>query len=109
MDGIDAEIAMIPLAGHSRGHVAIAIREGDRWLLHCGDSHSHHGERDQPPSCPPMLRAFQALTAFDNAKRVHNAERLRELAGTHGDEVTMFCAHDPHDLRTAQAAAAQAS
>lgn len=106
MEGVDAEIAMIPLAGHSRGHVAIAVREGERWLLHCGDCYFHHDEMAQPPSCPPMLRAFQVVTAFDNAQRVHNAERLRELAGEHRDGVRMFCAHDPHDLRTAQAEAA---
>lgn len=99
MDGVDAEIALIPLPGHSRGHVAVAIGDGGGWLLHCGDAYFHHGETTTPPSCPPALRAFQALTAFDNAQRKENAERLRELARDHGDEVTMLCAHDPVDLR----------
>ena len=38
-----------------------------------------------------------------------NQERLRELAARHGDEVTLFCAHDPHELERAQAAVAAAA
>lgn len=33
----DAEFVMIPFAGHTRGHCAIAVRMDHRWLLHCGD------------------------------------------------------------------------
>jgi glyoxylase-like metal-dependent hydrolase (beta-lactamase superfamily II) len=110
MEGVDAEVALVPLAGHSRGHCAVAVRDSDGWLLHCGDAYFHHDQVAQPSSCPPMLRAFQAVTAYDNAARKRNVERLAELAREHGDEVRMFCAHDPADLRRAQAqAAAQAS
>ncbi len=104
MDGVDAEIALIPLAGHTRGHVAVAIRDGDSWLLHCGDAYFHHEEVATPPACPPMLRAFQVMMAFDNGQRKRNAERLRELARGNGDEITLFCAHDPVDLRAFAAA-----
>jgi glyoxylase-like metal-dependent hydrolase (beta-lactamase superfamily II) len=99
MEGVGAEIALIPLAGHSRGHVAVAIRDGDGWLLHCGDAYFHHDQVATPPSCPPVLRAFQALMAFDRELRQRNTERLRELARDHGDEITLFCAHDADDLR----------
>jgi hypothetical protein len=47
-----------------------------------------------PPSCPAALVAFQRLMAVDNRARVDNLERLQELARAHGDEVTVFCAHD---------------
>jgi glyoxylase-like metal-dependent hydrolase (beta-lactamase superfamily II) len=102
MEAAGAEIAMIPLPGHSRGHVAIAVQDADRWLLHCGDCYFHHNEMAQPPSCPPALRAFQTMMAFDNSARKRNASRLRELAGANGDEVTLFCAHDPVDLHRLQ-------
>ena len=36
--------------------------------------------------------------AIDNKARVQNLERLQELARTHGDEVTVFCAHDKAQL-----------
>ncbi len=104
LPGLDVEVALIPLAGHSRGHTGIAVNAGERWLLHCGDSYFNHGEVATPPSCPPILRFFQLLTVADNGARVGNAARLRDLAATHGDEVTLFCSHDRHELERQQAA-----
>jgi glyoxylase-like metal-dependent hydrolase (beta-lactamase superfamily II) len=101
---IDAAVLLVPLIGHSRGHTAVAIDEGDGWLLHCGDAYFHRGEIATQPSCPPMLSFFQNLTASDNEARKANRERLRELAATRGDQVTLFCAHDPRELERAQAA-----
>jgi len=105
LPGIDAEILLIPLLGHSLGHTGVALRSDDGWALHCGDAYFNHGELATPPSCPPMLRFFQNLTASDNKARKDNQERLRELASRHGDEVTLFCAHDPHELEREQAEA----
>jgi glyoxylase-like metal-dependent hydrolase (beta-lactamase superfamily II) len=105
LPGLDAELRLVPLLGHSRGHTAVAIRSGEGWLLHCGDAYFNHGEVETPPSCPPMLRFFQNLTASDNRARKANQERLRELAARHGDEITLFCAHDPHELEREQAKA----
>jgi glyoxylase-like metal-dependent hydrolase (beta-lactamase superfamily II) len=109
LPGLDLELAMIPLPGHSRGHTGVAVNTGAGWLLHCGDAYFHHGEVATPPSCPPGLRLFQRLTAADNRARTANAARLRELAASHGDEVTLFCSHDPHDLARLQTAAAVAA
>jgi len=103
LPGIDAEVLLIPLLGHTRGHTGVAIREGEGWLLHCGDAYFDHREMVVPPSCPPMLRLFQNLTASDNRARKSNQERLRELARAHGDEVRLVCSHDPHELERAQA------
>jgi glyoxylase-like metal-dependent hydrolase (beta-lactamase superfamily II) len=104
LPGLDVEVALVPLIGHSRGHSGVAVNSGDGWLLHCGDSYFNHGQLATPPTCPPMLTAFQRLLAADNGARVANEARLRELAASHGDEVTLFCAHDPHELEREQAA-----
>jgi glyoxylase-like metal-dependent hydrolase (beta-lactamase superfamily II) len=109
LPGIDTEVLLVPLIGHSRGHTAVAVNAGDGWLLHCGDAYFNHGEVARPPSCPPALRLFQSLMATDNAARKRNQERLRELASAHGDEVTLFCAHDPHELEREQAKSAAAA
>jgi glyoxylase-like metal-dependent hydrolase (beta-lactamase superfamily II) len=98
LPGVDPEILLIPLVGHTRGHTAIAVRDGDRWLLHCGDAYFHHGEVKTPPHCPPGLTVFQKLMAQDDKARAANQERLRELARTKGEEVALFCAHDPVEL-----------
>jgi glyoxylase-like metal-dependent hydrolase (beta-lactamase superfamily II) len=109
LPGLEAEILLIPLAGHTRGHTGVALRTGEGWMLHCGDSYFHHGELQTPPSCPPGLRFFQNLNAADNKARKANQERLRELAAAHGDELTLFCSHDPHELDREQAASAAAT
>jgi len=106
---VDLEILLVPLIGHSRGHTGVAIRSGDGWLLHCGDAYFDHREIATPPSCPPMLRFFQNMTAADNRARKANRERLRELAGRHGDEVTLISSHDPHYLERERAKAGAAS
>ena len=102
IEGLDTEIAIVPLVGHSRGHSAIAVRrgaaEGNDWLLHCGDSHYSHLELETPPAIPWGLAAFERLSEFDRSARLGNLERLRELDAKHSDQVTMFCAHDPADL-----------
>ncbi len=105
LPGIDTEVLLIPLIGHSRGHTGVAVRDGDGWLLHCGDAYFDRRELADPPSCPPMLALFQNLTASDNRARRANQERLRELHARHGTEVRLLSSHDPHELDRAQAAA----
>lgn len=98
LPGVEPEVVMIPLVGHSRGHAGIAVREQDRWLLHCGDAYFNRNEVRTPPSCPPGIGTFEKLMAADAEARSSNQERLRELARSHGDEVRLFCAHDPVEL-----------
>ena len=97
---------LIPLAGHTNGHSAIALRSGDGWLLHCGDAYFHREELSTPPDCPPGLRFFQNLNNADLKLRLANQERLRELAARHGEEITFLCSHDPVELEREQAKAA---
>jgi glyoxylase-like metal-dependent hydrolase (beta-lactamase superfamily II) len=109
LPGLDEELLLVPLLGHSRGHTGVAINTGEGWLLHCGDAYFHHGEVSTPPSCPPALRFFQSLTASDNKARRANQERLRELAARHGGEVRLLCSHDPEELEREQAGRATAA
>jgi glyoxylase-like metal-dependent hydrolase (beta-lactamase superfamily II) len=99
---LDAEIALIPLPGHSVGHCGVAVNTKDGWLLHAGDSFFFHGEIETPRRCPPGLRFFQVLNQRDGEARSRNQERLRELQRDHGDEVELFCSHDAQMLEAAQ-------
>ena len=105
LPGTEPEILMIPLPGHTLGHTGIAVRQGNGWLLHCGDAYFHRGQVNTPPSCPPALRAFQALMQADGKLRHQNEERLRELALRDSGEVELICSHDPVLLDRAQAGA----
>jgi glyoxylase-like metal-dependent hydrolase (beta-lactamase superfamily II) len=104
LPGADPEIALVPLFGHTRGHTGVAVKHGDRWLLHCGDAFYHRGEIETPAHCPPVLKGFQNVNSAENAKRRANSERLRELAQRHGGEIELFCSHDPVTLERMQAA-----
>ena len=64
-------------------------------MLHAGDAYFNVGEKQTPRTCPPTLRAFQTLVAQDDKQRHANQDRLRELVAGHGEEITVFCAHDP--------------
>ncbi|MBN6034839.1 MBL fold metallo-hydrolase [Amycolatopsis sp. 195334CR] len=101
--GLPPEILMVPLAGHTLGHTGVAVDTGDGWLLHAGDAYFFHGQLNPgQPHCPPVLTAFQNLTQTDRRARLENLGRLRELAAGHHNEVTVFSAHDPVELRQAQ-------
>lgn len=96
--GLPPEILLIPLAGHSRGHTAVAVQRGDGWLLHAGDAYFARGEVHHPRRrCPPLLRVFQSLVEVDRTARLANQTRLRQLARTSAD-VRVFSAHDPSEL-----------
>lgn len=95
----EAEFVMLPFAGHTRGHCGVALRVGDRWLLHCGDAYGYRRQVDpvQPYRHPSgRLMEFIVTTAF-KIPRVHWA-RIRELRQVHGDRVRTFCAHDAHEF-----------
>ncbi len=104
LPGVDPEIVLVPLPGHSRGHSAVAVHQDDGWLMHCGDAYFHRNEMRTPPSCPPGTAMFELIVGLDARKRKANQERLRELIRRHGDDVTTFCAHDPHELEAMRAA-----
>ncbi len=95
LHGLAPEILLVPLAGHTFGHTGVAVKEAGGWLLYAADAYFYHGEIGDPYACPPGLRGYQKLMEVDRAARLANRRRLRELARDHGDEVRIFCAHDP--------------
>jgi len=108
LDGLPPEILLVPLAGHSRGHSAVAVDTGAGWLLHAGDAYFFRDEVDPwAPWCPPGLRLFQTVVATDRGERIRNQRRLSELVRHHGHEVRIFCAHDSRELSALERTAAQ--
>jgi glyoxylase-like metal-dependent hydrolase (beta-lactamase superfamily II) len=97
LEGIEADIALIPLFGHSMGHSGVAVSTGERWLLHAGDAYFHHSELEDPPRGTWALNRFQNMTQVDREQRLENRRRLGELARSR-DDVDVFSAHDPIEL-----------
>jgi glyoxylase-like metal-dependent hydrolase (beta-lactamase superfamily II) len=99
LPGLADEILLIPLSGHTRGHSAVAVKNGGGWLLHCGDAYFCQDEmHPELPSCPPALDWVQRLDEVDRRARLANQARLRSLLRQHSGEVELFCAHDPREL-----------
>ena len=108
--GMPPEILMVPLAGHTLGHCGVAVRGPEGWLLHAGDAYFIRDEMALDGySCTPMLRASQRLMAADNATRLLNQTRLRELKRVHSREIRLFCAHDAKELEELSSARLQAA
>lgn len=98
LEDLDAEIAIIPLIGHSAGSVGIAINRPEGWLLHCGDAYFSEHDLESPPTTAAGIRFFQALVQYDGKQRHRNQQRLRDLQRDHGDAVTLMCSHEPRYL-----------
>jgi glyoxylase-like metal-dependent hydrolase (beta-lactamase superfamily II) len=87
----NTEILMIPLPGHTRGHVGVAVATDNGWLLHAGDAYFDHRQLADHPTCPPGLAAFQRILQTDRRARRENVEHLREV--NRRPDITVFSAH----------------
>ena len=95
---VGADVLLVPLMGHTRGHCGVAVRVGPRWILHAGDAYFSSHEMRPEPSCPPFLSFFQRFAAVDGGLRVANRDRLNALARSHSGpsgEVDLLSAHCP--------------
>lgn len=101
--GLDADVGLLPMHGHSRGHSAVLARTGDRWLIHAGDAYYHRGTVEGTGAIPLGLAAFERFTQVDAAARRASAAALRQLR-THYADLDLFCAHDPVEFDALAAA-----
>lgn len=88
-------LKLVPLPGHTKGHMGVAVRGENKWLLHCGDAYFHRGQIHGSPEMPKALELFEQAIQTIPQQRRDSLTRLQELAQRHGDEVDIFCAHDP--------------
>ena len=95
--GLDADVALLPMHGHTRGHSAvIAKTPGNRWIVHAGDAYFHRHSMEGG-SVPIGFRAFERITQIIPSARCASAAALRQLKHTYAD-VDLFCAHDPDEF-----------
>lgn len=100
LNGISDDILLIPLFGHTVGHVGVAVNRGDDWILHCGDAYFYKGAVDpENPHRTIGSRLIEWALQQDQKQRLGNLNRLQNLSRDHGHEVDLICAHDPADLK----------
>jgi glyoxylase-like metal-dependent hydrolase (beta-lactamase superfamily II) len=95
LDEVAAGIALVSLPGHTRGHAAVAVDAGDRWLLHAGDAFYHRGTLDRRSKVPAALRTLETIAALDLRRVRDNHARLAELHRRAEPDLQIICAHDP--------------
>jgi len=100
--GLDADIGLVPLHGHTRGHSGVLVRAGDQWLVHAGDAYFHH-HTIEGGRVPVGFEVFERATQVDGAARRASAAALRQLRASY-DDLALFCAHDPHEFAQATGA-----
>ncbi len=93
--GVDADIGLLPMHGHTRGHSAIIVHAGPRWLVHAGDAYFHHGSVDGSP-LPVGYATFERAAEVDARARRASIAALRQLRTSYPD-LALFCAHDPRE------------
>jgi glyoxylase-like metal-dependent hydrolase (beta-lactamase superfamily II) len=101
--GVDADIGLLPMHGHTRGHSAVIVRGKDRWFVHAGDAYFHH-DAVNGGSVPVGFAAFERLVQIDGAQRRASVAALRQLRASYPD-VDMFCAHDADEFDALRATA----
>jgi glyoxylase-like metal-dependent hydrolase (beta-lactamase superfamily II) len=94
--GLDADVGLLPMHGHTRGHSAILVRAAERWLVHAGDAYFQRGSVDGG-HVPIGLAAFERMMQIDGPARRASVAALRQLRESY-DDLDMFCAHDPGEL-----------
>jgi len=94
--GIQADIGLVPMHGHTRGHSAVVVKNGDRWLVHAGDAYFHRNSIEGDKSVPFGFGVFERQMAMVPAQRLASVAALRQLAASYRD-LDIFCAHDPRE------------
>ncbi|WP_300681917.1 MBL fold metallo-hydrolase [Nocardioides sp.] len=87
-------IMLIALPGHTRGHAAVAVDAGDRWVLHVGDAFYDHRQLSGG-SAPRALTLMERVIAADWATVQANHARLSELWQAGEPDLMLVNAHDP--------------
>ena len=100
----EAAFVMVPFTGHTRGHCAVAIRQGEQWMLHCGDAYGYYRQVDpDQPYRHPDGKLMEAVVTWGFRMPRRNWITIRGLVRAYGDRVQTCCSHDLHEYRSMSA------
>lgn len=94
--GLNEDIYMIPLSGHSSGNCAIAIKGKNDWILHCGDAYMNDCEISEKEDYKSYSGLFQLFIQNSNKKRIESLQKIRQLKIEYKN-VKIICSHDKCD------------
>lgn len=105
LDAIDDGVVLVPMPGHTRGHAAVAVDAGHRWILHCGDAYYHRNTLERGFQAPLAIRAQEVISAYSHKRLRANQARIAELYQRQDPDLLVVCAHDPKLYEHARATA----
>lgn len=99
LPGLPPGILVIPLLGHSRGHVGVAVHAGERWLLLAGDAYTFPSAL-APNVAGAASRAAHIIGDHPSYPRaqLQNIHRLADLTTQYRHNIAVFCSHDPAEF-----------
>ncbi len=95
--GLDADIGLLPMHGHTRGHSAVVVKAGDRWLVHAGDAYFHRTSIEGNDRVPLGFAVFERTMQTVGAQRRASLAAIRQLCASYRD-LDVFCAHDEREF-----------
>ena len=98
LNGLPAEIVLVRLPGHTRGHCGVAIHTSDGWLLHAGDTYYFYKQMRDIPITTPMVYLFQRLAHRHYQQAMQTKEKLRDMVLKNKKEVKVLCSHDTEEF-----------
>ena len=97
--GLPPEIVLVPMPGHTRGQIGVAVKDGDRWILHCGDAYYVKEEFRQIGKAPIGIRGFRNFADMNRSQSLKTVAEIGRILREHGDEVTAIASHDLFEYR----------
>jgi glyoxylase-like metal-dependent hydrolase (beta-lactamase superfamily II) len=95
--GLDTDIGLVPMHGHTRGHSAVVVKSrDDRWLVHAGDAYFHRASIEGDGGVPAGFFVFERAMQMVPAQRRASVAALRQLCASYRD-LDVFCAHDERE------------
>jgi glyoxylase-like metal-dependent hydrolase (beta-lactamase superfamily II) len=93
LKGVNSDIGLLPMFGHTRGHSAVTVNVNDGYLIHAGDAYFHRNTI-VGGDVPWGVRFFEKKMQTDKAARLASVAALAATIANHSD-VKIFCSHDP--------------
>ena len=99
IEGLEPEIRLVPLPGHTRGHCGVAVATEKGWLLQCGDAISPQHPASDVHGLDPSKHKLKMLPEWFVVWFLSpQAARIRELLQEHSDEVEAISGHDHYSF-----------
>lgn len=103
LDQIAPGIVLLSVPGHTRGHAAVAVDAGRRWILNVGDLIYHPATIDKQRKQPPWLPGLYAFNAHSFRQVRDNQARLTELYERADPDLMIMCSHSAEHMEYALA------